>query len=141
MTVHRQLLLILLILLPGNVAVMSIVAHNWPLVTGNRGNVDLAVRRFGGARAPKDIGPCIGRMMQEAQDIMVVQRSPGQLAPVAPTTQPMRKGDLLLAELTHGRAGRASLRKRGKHRPNRRLDLPMRIEDNALVVRVTEANG
>ncbi len=109
MTVHGQVLLVPLVLLPGNVAVMGIVAYDRPLVTGNLANVELAIYGFRGARAPKNIRAGVGRVMQEAQDIMVLQRAPGYLAAVAATTQPVGKRKLLLAEVASRRVGRACL--------------------------------
>src|SRR5713101_6768614 len=72
---------------------------------------------------------------------MMLQRSPRHLASVGATAEPVGKGDLLLAELAYSRAGRTRLHKRGKHRPNRRLHLQMRIEDKLLVVGIAQANG
>ncbi len=49
--------------------------------------MELAICRFRRASTAKDIGPCIGRLMQDSQDVVVLNWSPGDFSLMRPTDE------------------------------------------------------
>jgi hypothetical protein len=77
---------------------MGLTDDDLPLVTGQRGDMALAIHRFGGPGTAKDKCAGITRIMEDSQDIMMLQIAPDKFALVRPAPYAPRKRDMVLAE-------------------------------------------
>jgi hypothetical protein len=102
--------------------------------------MDLAIHGFGGPGAAKGKCACIARIMEDPQDIVMLQIAPGEFALVRSTPYAPWKRHLGLVEGTHSRRGRPRPPKRAKEEPEGILDLPVGIEDNAVILGIAEPN-
>lgn len=119
---------------------MGLADDHLPLLAGQRRDMDLTIHGFGGTGAAKGKGPRIARIMEHPQDIMMLEVPPHELALVRPTAHPPGKGDVVLLESADGRGGRPRPLKGAKEEPDGVLDLPVGIENHAVILRIAKAD-
>src|SRR5947209_8637120 len=100
--------------------------------------MDLTISGFRGTCASKDIGSCIGWMMQNPQDIMVFDLSPHNFSLMRPAPNPPGKEQMLLVEVANGRKSRSSVLKAVKDLANGGLHLQVRVKNNGIAFGVTQ---
>src|SRR5918999_4417960 len=71
----------------------------------------------------------------------MLEVSPYEFALVWSTARPPRERDVMPPEGADGRGGGPGPLKRAKEEPDGILDLPVGIEDNAVILRITKAHG
>ena len=78
--------------------------------------------------------------MEDPQHIVMLEFPPDELALVRPAAYPPRKRHLVLPEGADGRRGRPRPLKRAKQEADGVLDLPVGIEDDAVILGIAEAD-
>ena len=120
---------------------MRILHKSNPLGARQILNVHLAIGGSGDVGASKDIGACVGWLVQHPQHIMMLELSPGELSLMGATADPPWKEQMLLTKMANRCASRSGLLKAAKDGTNSRLDLQVRIQDNGIRLSVTQSNG
>src|SRR6266700_3386999 len=136
LTIHGQLRLISLILLPRNVPHLGIFYKSNPFGAREIGNMDLSIGCFGRTCSPEDISSCIGWLVQHTQHIMVLDFSPRNLSLMRSVTNPPRKEHLFLVKMANGRECRTGMLKAAKDLTNARLHQQIWIKNNDFVLGV-----
>src|SRR5262249_41986482 len=124
-----------------NVPHMGILHKNEPFGARHIGNMHLAIGSLGGARASIDIGSCIGRVMQHAQDIMMLYLCPHNLSQMRTAPNPPRKEQMGLSKVANCCARRSSMLKAVKDFLNGSLYLHIGVKHNRIAFGVTQSNG
>src|SRR5712692_7420608 len=84
------------------------------------------------ARASKNIGSCIGWVVQNPQHIMVLYLSPHNFSLMRPTSNPPRKEQMFLVKVANGRKSRSGMLKAVKDLANGGLHLQIRVKNNGV---------
>src|SRR6266700_2269601 len=124
-------------LLPGDVAGMGVAQDDRPRLWRDLAGATLQARRLPGPHlgarsgATVDVGPGVGRVVEDGQDPAVAQRFPEQLAIACPA--PVTGGDLevLGGEVADDRQRRAGILEEREDEPDRLLDRLVRVQDHA----------
>src|SRR5437588_11918992 len=103
--------------------------------------MNFAIDGLGRARASKDIGSCIGWVMQNPQHIMVLDLSPHNFSLMRPAPHPSWKEEVFLAKVANRRKSRSSVPKAVKDLPNGGLHLRIGVKNNGVAFGVTQPNG
>src|SRR5450755_4536208 len=93
------------------------------------------------AGAPKDVGSCIGWMVQHSQHIMVLDLSPHNFTLMRSAPNPPRKEQMLLVKVANGRKSRSGVLKAVKDLANGGLYLYIGVKNNGLAFGVTQPHG
>ena len=119
---------------------MRIVHDFLPLLAGQRRDPDGPIHRFGGASTAEDKRPRSTGIMEDPQHIVMLEGSPHEFPLVRPTAHPPRQGHAVPPEGPDSRRGRPHPLKGTKEKADGVLDLSVGIEDNAIILRIAEAN-
>lgn len=101
----------------------------------------LAISRLRRAGAPKDVGSCIGRMVQHSQYIMMLDLSPDKFSLMRPAANAPGKKQMLLVKVADGRKSRSGVLKAAKDLANGGLYLHIGVKHNPIVFGVTQSHG
>src|SRR5207302_10881697 len=82
------------------------------------GNMNFSIGGLCRARTSKNIGSCIGRVVQHPQHIMVLDLSPHNFSLMRPAPHPPRKKQMLLVKVANRRKSRSGVFKAVKDLPN-----------------------
>src|SRR5579872_6202855 len=104
-----------------NVPHMRIFHKGIPFASRQIDNMDLAIGRFRRASTAKNIGSCIGGLMQDSQDVVVLNWSPGEFSLMGSPAKPSWKEQVLLVKVAHGRKSGASVLEAEKNFPDSSL--------------------
>ena len=89
---------------------------------------------------PEDIRPGIRGVLENVEHAVVVQPTPDESAVPRPAVGALREPQLLSAEVVHDRVGAARLAEDLEDQPDSALDLLVRIEHDAPLVGVAQAD-
>jgi len=78
--------------------------------------------------------------MEQPQHIVMLYLAPDHLTLMRPTAHPPRKRHLILPEGPHRRVGRAGTSEGAKEEVDRVLHLPIRVEYDAVIIGIAEAD-
>src|SRR5712691_3466382 len=101
----------------------------------------LAISGFRGTCASKDVGSCIGWVVQHPQYIMVFYLSPHNFSLMRPAPNPPGKEQTFLVKVANGRKSRSGVPKAVKDLLNGGLHLPIGVKNNGVAFGVTQPNG
>src|SRR5258708_35849196 len=138
LTIHGQLCLISLVVLKGNVPHMGIRNKSDPFGAGHILNMDLAIGCSGRACASKSIHACIGWLVQNPQNIVVLDFSPQDFSLMGSTPDASREKQVLLMKVANRGAGRSGVLEQANDLANGGLDLQIGIKNNHFPVGVTQ---
>jgi hypothetical protein len=140
-TLQSKLGLISLVVLPTKVPHMGILHKSEPICARQLGNMHFAIGSRAGARASIARGSCIGRVMQHAQDLMMLKLCPPNLTQMRTAPNPPGKEETGLSKVANWCARRARMLKAVKDFLNASLYLPMGVKHNPLAFGVTPSHG
>jgi hypothetical protein len=103
--------------------------------------MELANGGFGRAGAPEDLRTRIGGLMQDAQYIVVLNRSPGEFSWMGTATDSSWKEQVLLAKLANRRTGGPGVLEAEKDLLDGSLYLQIGIKHHGIGFGVTQSNG
>src|SRR5260370_1033306 len=103
--------------------------------------MNLSISGLCRARASKNIGSCIGWMVQNPQHIMVLDLAPHNFSLMRPAPNPPRKEQMFLVKVANGRKSRSGMLKAVKDLPNGSLHLQVRVKNNSVAFGVRQSNG
>ena len=94
--------------------------------------MELAICCFCCASTAKNIGTCIGRLMQDSQYIVVLNWSPGEFSLMGPMSDSAWKEEVMLVKVAHRRKSGASVLEGEKNFPESSLYLQIGIKHNCV---------